>query len=74
VAQPVDEEEVNMKSYDVIIAGGGAAGLSLAVHLAHCPLRDRSILVVEQGTKDQNDRTWCFGANRPTLFDDIVYR
>jgi lycopene beta-cyclase len=74
VAQPIDKEEVNMKSYDVIIAGGGGAGLSLAVHLAHCPLRDRSILVVEQGTKDQNDRTWCFWANRPTLFDDIVYR
>lgn len=63
-----------MKSYDVIIAGGGASGLSLACHLAHSPLRDRSILVVEQDAKDQNDRTWCFWTNRPTLFDDIVYR
>lgn len=63
-----------MKTYDVIIAGGGASGLSLAVHLAHSPLRDRSILLVEQDAKDQNDRTWCFWANRPTLFDDIVYR
>jgi lycopene beta-cyclase len=63
-----------MKSYDVIIAGGGAAGLSLACHLAHSPLRDRSILIVDQNAKDQNDRTWCFWTNRPTLFDDIVYR
>jgi lycopene beta-cyclase len=63
-----------MQSYDIIIAGGGASGLSLAYHLAHSPLRDRSILIVEKDTKDKNDRTWCFWANHPTCFDDIVYR
>jgi lycopene beta-cyclase len=63
-----------MKSYDVILAGGGASGLSLACHLARSPLRDLSILIVDQDAKDQNDRTWCFWTDRPTLFDDIVYR
>ncbi|HXZ05691.1 MAG TPA: lycopene cyclase family protein [Ktedonobacteraceae bacterium] len=63
-----------MKSYDVIIAGGGASGLSLASHLAHSPLRDRSILIVEKDAKDQNDRTWCFWTNQPIPFDDIKYR
>jgi len=63
-----------MKSYDIIIVGGGASGLSLATHLSHSPLRDRSILIVDKDAKDQNDRTWCFWANQPTLFDDIVYR
>jgi lycopene beta-cyclase len=63
-----------MQSYDVIIAGGGASGLSLASRLAHSPLRDRSILIVEMDAKDQNDRTWCFWTNRPTHFDDILYR
>jgi len=63
-----------MKSYDVILAGGGASGLSLACHLVHSPLHDRSILIVDQDAKDQNDRTWCFWTDRPTLFDDIVYR
>ena len=63
-----------MKPYDVIIAGGGAAGLSLAYHLVQSPLRDSSILIVEKEAKDQNDRTWCFWTDRPTLFDDIVYR
>ena len=63
-----------MKSYDIIIAGSGASGLSLASHLAYSPLRDRSILIVEKDTKDQNDRTWCFWANQPMFFDDIVYR
>lgn len=63
-----------MKSYDLIIAGGGAAGLSLACHMVRSPLRDRRILIVEQDAKDQNDRTWCFWSDRPTLFDDIVSR
>jgi lycopene beta-cyclase len=63
-----------MKPYDVIIAGGGAAGLSLAYHLVRSPLRDCRVLIVEKEAKDQNDRTWCFWTDRPTLFDDIVYR
>ena len=63
-----------MKPYDIIIAGGGASGLSLAYHLVHSPLRDCRVLIVEKEAKDQNDRTWCFWTDRPTLFDDIVYR
>jgi lycopene beta-cyclase len=63
-----------MKSYDVILAGGGAAGLSLAYHLVCSTLRDCSILIVEKDAKDQNDRTWCFWTDRPTLFESIVYR
>jgi lycopene beta-cyclase len=59
-----------MKSYDIIIAGGGAAGLSLACHLVQSPLRDRRVLIVEQDAKDQNDRTWCFWTDGPTLFDN----
>ena len=63
-----------MKPYDLIIAGGGAAGLSLACHLVQSPLRDCKVLIVEQEAKDQNDRTWCFWANQPTLFDSIISR
>ena len=62
-----------MKSYDIILAGGGAAGLSLAYRLVQSPLRDHSMLIVEQGAKNQNDRTWCFWTDQSTLFDDIVY-
>jgi lycopene beta-cyclase len=61
-----------VQAYDFIIAGGGAAGLSLAYHLLQSPLQDRRILIIEQDAKDQNDRTWCFWTNQPTLFDDIV--
>ena len=63
-----------MESFDIIILGGGASGLSLASHLAYSPMRDRSILIVEKDVKDKNDRTWCFWANQPTFFDTIVYR
>lgn len=63
-----------MTDYDFIIAGGGVSGLSLACHLARSPLGDRSILIVERETKDSNDRTLCFWADRPTAFDEAVHR
>lgn len=62
------------RHYDFIFAGGGAAGLSLAYHLIHSPLRDRSILIVDKDAKNRNDRTWCFWTDQPPLFDDIVHR
>ncbi|MBN1995570.1 MAG: Lycopene cyclase [Anaerolineae bacterium] len=63
-----------MKLYDFIIAGGGVAGLSLAYHLSHSPLRDSSILIVDKNNGCQNDLTLSFWTNQATLFDDIVYR
>ncbi|MGC9467449.1 MAG: lycopene cyclase family protein [Anaerolineae bacterium] len=61
-------------TYDYIIAGGGLAGLSLASHLIRSPLRDRSILIVDRDPKKQNDRTWGFWANSPTIFDEVIWR
>ena len=63
-----------MTHYDYILSGGGLSGLSLAYHLINSPLRDRSILIVDKDAKQQNDRTWCFWAQQPTLFDEIAYR
>lgn len=63
-----------MAHYDFIIAGGGAAGLSLAYQIIHSPLRDHSILIIDKSTKNQNDRTWGFWSAQPTPFDEIVYR
>ncbi len=63
-----------MNHYDFILAGGGLAGLSLAYHLINSPLRARSILIVDKDAKQQNDRTWCFWEEQPTLFDGIAYR
>ena len=63
-----------MPDYDFILSGGGLAGLSLAYHLINSPLRDRSILIIDKDVKQQNDRTWCFWEEQPTLFDEIAYR
>ena len=63
-----------MTHHDYILSGGGLAGLSLAYHLINSPLRDRSILIIDKDAKQQNDRTWCFWAQQPTLFDEIAYR
>ncbi len=63
-----------MDTYDFIIAGGGAAGLSLAYRMIDSPLRERSILIVDQDDKRRNDHTWCFWTDRPTLFDPVVSR
>lgn len=61
-----------IKPFDIILAGGGAAGLSLACHLVRSPLRDSSILIVDRESKERNDRTWCFWTDHPTLFDAIA--
>ena len=63
-----------MDRFDYIIAGGGAAGLSLAYQLVHSSLRDRRILVVDRDKKQANDRTWCFWTTRPTFFNSIYFR
>lgn len=62
------------QTYDYIIAGGGLAGLSLACHMVRTSLRDRSILIVDLDPKKQNDRTWGFWANEPTIFDAAIWR
>jgi lycopene beta-cyclase len=61
-----------MRRYDFILAGGGAAGLSLAHYLVNSSLVDRSILIVDRDTKLRNDRTWSFWTDQPTPFDSIV--
>jgi lycopene beta-cyclase len=59
--------------FDYLLAGGGAAGLSLAYHISQEPrLRDKRVVLIEPDAKDQNDRTWSFWSDSPTLFDSIV--
>jgi lycopene beta-cyclase len=62
-------------SYDYIIAGGGAAGLSLAMHLLQSGVADgKKILIADREIKNQNDRTWCFWEDEKGMFDAIVYK
>lgn len=49
--------------YDIIIAGAGLSGLTLALELARRPFfRGGNILLIDRDTKQHNDRTWCFWA------------
>lgn len=60
--------------YDYIIAGAGAAGLSLAYHLVQAGLRDKRILLLERAPKTLNDRTWSFWEVGESPFESVVFR
>ena len=55
------------EAFDLVILGGGCAGLSLSMALAAqgrlCP----RTLVIEARTEYTNDRTWCYWADRSAL-------
>lgn len=60
-------------TFDYVIVGAGAAGLMLADTLGKDPyFKEKSILLLEKSTKNQNDRTWCFWEKGQGVFDDIV--
>jgi lycopene beta-cyclase len=61
-----------MVTYDYIIAGAGAAGLSLAHRIANSSLADARILIVDRDAKRSNDRTWCFWTNQEMHFEPVV--
>lgn len=64
-----------MKSYDYIICGAGCAGLSLAMHLIQSgKFGEKKVLLIEQGTKKQNDRTWCYWEQGKGPFESIVHK
>lgn len=60
--------------YDCIIAGAGAAGLSLAYHMVQAGLRDKRILLLDRAPKITNDRTWSFWEVGEGPFEPVVFR
>lgn len=61
-----------MSDFTYIIAGGGAAGLSLVYHLGQAGLLDGRVLLIDQVRKAQNDRTWCFWEAGAGPFEPVV--
>lgn len=59
--------------YDLIIAGGGLSGLSLAWYLAKGGYQGQ-VLVVDSTFAPHNDKTWCFWADQVPPFKDLIYR
>lgn len=63
-----------MKQFDYIIAGAGAAGLTLAYLLTGYEDREKTILIIDKDYKKTNDRTWCFWEKETNLLQSIVYK
>jgi len=52
------------EAFDLVILGGGCAGLSLSMALAAHGGRCPRTLVLESRTEYTNDRTWCYWSNQ----------
>ncbi|WP_372636213.1 lycopene cyclase family protein [Fodinibius sp.] len=62
------------QEYDYIIAGAGAAGLSLAWGMLQSPLADKNVLVVDADPTPRHDKTWCFWHAGTPPFSDIIHK
>ena len=65
--------------YDVIILGGGCAGLSLARELSLLKGNPLKVLILESRSNYENDRTWCFwklsqNNSSKNLYTDFKYQ
>ncbi|GAA5521194.1 hypothetical protein LQ318_05580 [Aliifodinibius salicampi] len=60
--------------YDYIIAGAGAAGLSLAWQMLHSPLKDKKVLIIDKDLKLQDDKTWCFWHSGEPPFQKLIHK
>lgn len=62
-------------AFDLIILGGGCAGLSLATRVASAVPFSIRTLIVEGRTSYTNDRTWCFwGADSSAVAHPIEHQ
>ena len=59
--------------YDLIIAGGGMSGLSLAWYLAKGSYKGQ-VLIVDSTFAPLNEKTWCFWTKKKPPFKEIIYR
>lgn len=63
-----------IKRFDIIIAGVGAAGLSLLWRIMNSPvLGDRQVLLIDQSFEPVNDKTWCFWEDLELPEDDMIH-
>ena len=58
--------------FDYVIAGGGAAGLSLAYRLTFEKFKDYKIALVDPDIKSGIDHTWCSWLKGDNIFDNCA--
>ena len=70
----MDSSENIEQSYDYIIAGAGASGLSLLWNMLQSDiLKSKSILLVDLNFTPINDKTWCFWDESNIPFEELIY-
>jgi lycopene beta-cyclase len=57
---------------DLIIAGGGCAGLSVLWYALQSTARTRRIIVIDQALGGGDDRTWAFWGDQSSPFVDLA--
>lgn len=63
-----------MRQFEYVVAGAGAAGLTMAYLLLDEEITKKSILILDKDSKSHNDRTWCFWEKGDNLFEELVYK
>ncbi len=64
---------MSTNKYDIIIAGGGLSGLSLAWYLAKGGYKG-DVLVVDSTFAPHNNKTWCFWDKSDPPFQHIIFK
>ena len=60
-----------MRQIDLIIIGGGCAGLSLASQLVDQIYQGQGV-VLESRAAYEDDRSWCFWDTQPSAYQDLI--
>ena len=66
--------QMTTPDWDIVIVGGGLGGLSLAVELAQPAFSHLKVLVLEQRTYYERDRTWSYWARQPHRYTALERR
>ncbi len=61
------------QTFDYIIAGAGAAGLSLLWHILNTPeLKKKNVLVIDKSFDEHEEKTWCFWDDNQIPFKHLI--
>lgn len=62
-----------MKHFDYIFTGTGLAALMTVYKMVLCgKFKDKSILLLDENPKKNNDRTWCFWQEELTIWEESI--
>lgn len=63
-----------MREFDYLIAGSGAAGLTMAYLLLEHEYTEKKVLLIDKDLKENNDRTWCFWQKEENMLEHLIHK